>query len=745
MGENGASDGGRLLEALFHAHSGIKLLLDPADGRIVDANPAAVAFYGYPRERLLSMHISDINEMPPQEIAVNLGRAAARDASAFEFRHRLASGVVRDVAVNSSPVEVDGRTLLFSILHDITDRKDAERALRSAQAYQRALFEGAQDAIVVAAPDGRILDVNRRAEALFGRDRRTLLAMNQVDLYAEVDRPAARARFAARAHGLPPPGGDLMVMQAQRPDGTLVPLEIAGNRLALGDGTEVLLGVFRDVSQRHASEHEVRRLSQIIEQSPVAIMVTDLRGVITWVNAAFTTLTGFAADEVVGQTPRLLKSPETPGDVHAHLWATISAGRTWRGELVNRRKSGETYRETMVVAPLLGADGRPTHYVAVKEDVSERRRLEEDLRQAQRLEAVGQLAGGVAHDFNNLLAVQQMNVSLLLRRADLSPGARELVLELEQGAQLAADVTRKLLAFSRKQSLQKRIVSLDALVAEMAKLLTRVVPENITLEHVRESGPTWVNVDVGAAEQTVMNLVLNARDAMPQGGTITLAAAPTDNGRTVTLSVRDTGHGIEPQALPHIFEPFFTTRPSGRGTGLGLATVYGLVTQHGGVVEVDSTPGRGTTFRLRFPASSPPTEETPAAPAPTATSAAPRRRVLLVEDSADVRRAFARVLASLGCDVVEAQHAADALGQWGELRGSIDVLFTDVVMPGELSGVQLARRLREEQPDLFVIIASGYSGELTRDLEPDFHFLAKPFTSDVLRQVLSRAPARAAR
>jgi two-component system NtrC family sensor kinase len=743
MSAGGTSEGARLLEALFHAHSGIKLLIDPSDGQIDDANPAAVAFYGFPREVLLTMRISQVNMLPPEAVAAEMARARARVADYFEFRHRLADGRIRDVAVNSSPVEVDGRTLLFSIVHDITDRVQAERALRSAQAYQRALFDGTLDGLVVSALNGRIVDVNPRAEALLGRDRLRLLGLDHAELFREADRQRARQHFESLAAGAAAGESRLSQLVVQRPDGTQVPVEIAGSRFTLDDGTQLLIGVFRDISARLASDQEVRRLSQIIEQSPMAIMVTDLSGAITWVNAAFTTLTGYSAAEVLGKNPRLLKCEETAGDVWAHLWATVSAGRTWRGEAVNRRKNGETYREAMVVAPLFDADGKATHYVAVKEDITERRRLEDELRRAQRLEAVGQLAGGVAHDFNNLLAVQRMNLSLLLRRADLSDDVRELLQELELGTQMASELTRQLLAFGRRQHLEKRVVSLDALVGDLMRLLRRVVPENIELRHERAADPTWVNVDVGAAEQMVMNLVVNARDAMPAGGTCTISTALTDHGRSVTLTVADTGHGIDPAVLPHIFEPFFTTRRGERGTGLGLATVYGLVTQHGGILEVDSTPAAGATFRIKLPAVPPPTEDAPSVVPSGPRFERERRQVLLVEDSEDVRRAVGRVLQGLGCEVRAASNATDALALWAEARDWVDVLLTDVVMPGALSGVQLARRLRVDRPDLFVIIASGYSGEHTTDLEPDFHFIAKPFRAEDLGRLLASAPARA--
>ncbi|MCC6335002.1 MAG: PAS domain S-box protein [Myxococcales bacterium] len=736
------SEGAGLLEALFHSHAGLKLLIDPADGRIVDANPAAVAFYGYAREALLAMRISQINVAPAEQIAASLARAASRAADSFEFRHRLADGRVRDMAISSSPVTMAGRTLLFSILHDVTDRVEAERALRSAQVYQRALFDGILDGVVVASLDGRIIDVNPRAEALFGRDRLSLLGMSHAELFREEDRPRARQRFEARATSTAVGALTLVEYTVERPDHTQVPVEIAGSRLTLGDGTQVLLGVFRDVSARKASEQEVRRLSQIIEQSPTAIMVTDLSGATTWVNGAFTALTGYARDEVLGKNPRLLKSGETAGDVFAHLWATIAAGRVWQGEVVNRKKSGELYREALVISPLRDAAGQLSHYVAEKEDVTERHRLEDELRRAQRLEAIGQLAGGVAHDFNNLLAVQQMNVSLLLRREDLPEAARELVHELEQSAQVAADVTRQLLAFGRRQRLEKQVVSLDGLVGEVMKLLHRVMPENISLLHLPAADPTWVSVDVGAAEQTVMNLVVNARDAMPSGGTCTIAVQATDNGRSITLSVTDTGHGIPPEVLAHIFEPFFTTRQGGRGTGLGLATVYGLVVQHGGLIEVDSAPGRGATFRIKLPAAPPPSEDRPAVVVLSPQLDSERRRVLLVEDSEDVRRSLRRVLEGLGCEVQEACSAADALAQWKAAPDWVDVLLTDVVMPGALSGVQLARQLKVVRPELFVIIASGYTGGQSGALEPDFHFLAKPFRVEELSELLASAPPR---
>lgn len=728
----------RLLAALFRGTPGMRMLVDPTDGAVVDVNADTVAYFGLPRETLLSMTVLQLSEQSGPALLEDLARTARGEQGHFEYKDRLPNGETREIAVDASPIEVDGRTLLFTIIHDVSERARADEALRDARRWQQALFDGMRDAVVVCAPDGRVVDVNRQAETLLGRDRARLLELRHADLYPKERRDWVERAFAEGLSGNVP---RLFEVEVEWPDGARVPVEVAACPLLLGDGRTVVLGVFRDISERQARESEVWRLSQILAQSPVAIVVTDLDARITWVNTAFTALSGFSLDEVLGQNPRMFAAGQTPPEVFAGLWAALLQGRTWRGEVSNRRKHGEVYVEAEVISPLRDASGRVTHYVAMKEDITERRRLEEDLRRAQRLEAVGQLAGGVAHDFNNLLAVQHINLSLLLRRKDLPPDVVELLRELEQGSRLAADVTRQLLAFGRRQSLKRRLVSLDALVADMMKLLARVLPESITAVHLPADGPTWVNLDSAAAEQAVMNLVVNARDAMPDGGTLTIRTTPSDNGRSVTLTVADTGVGIEPEGLPHIFEPFYSRRGDGRGTGLGLATVYGVVRQHGGVCEVRSVPGQGATFTLKFPAAPPPAEA-PLAPEPK--PAVGPLRVLLVEDSADVRRAVARGLAEMGHEVVEVSTGASALARWPDLRRDIDVLLTDAVMPGGLSGVQLARTLREDRADLTIIIASGYSTELTRGLEGDFHFLSKPFGFDALERILATAPSRRA-
>ena len=385
--------------------------------------------------------------------------------------------------------------------------------------------------------------------------------------------------------------------------------------------------------------------------------------------------------------------------------------------------------------------------------IAERQRLEEQLRQAQKLEAVGQLAGGVAHDFNNILTAQMMHLDLVSAREDLPAEVRESLEALQTGTKMAAELTRQLLAFSRRQVLQIRRFDLGPQIAQLLKMLGRLLREDIALHFEPADAPTWVEADPGMMEQVVMNLVVNARDAMPAGGVITLrtrardipAEPPPEHpgarpGQFIQLTIGDTGTGMDAHIMAHLFEPFFTTKAQGHGTGLGLATVYGIVQQHHGWIEVESEPGRGSVFHVYIPAVSGP-KVAPTLPAAMASVQGGGQTVLVVEDEIGVRFILERALSNLGYRVLVAEEGGAALQRWKEEPGPINLLLTDMVMPGGLSGLELARRLRRDRPDLPVIIASGYSEEMAVSGLPDeegFHFLAKPFEISVLAGLIQR-------
>src|SRR6201993_4586462 len=367
--------------------------------------------------------------------------------------------------------------------------------------------------------------------------------------------------------------------------------------------------------EQQIAEELVRKLSRAVEQSADTVLITNRSGVIEYVNPAFETLTGYARDEACGQTPRILKSGEQDAETYQELWKTILAGNAYRGILVNRKKNGELYYVEESICPVRDADGQITHFISNGRDLTERLRLEAQLLQAQKMDAIGRLAGGVAHDFNNLLTIITSYSELAMDAVPQGSALQTKLHEILQAARRAAELTRQLLAFSRKQPQALRVVELNSVVGTIAKTLPRLIGEDIDFSFTpgEDLGP--VRIDPVQLEQVLMNLAANARDAMPQGGHLQIETsdvrldddyihgkpAVIPKGHYALITVSDDGHGIPPEDLPHVFEPFYTTKPSGKGTGLGLATVYGIVKQNKGFIWVYSEPDAGTVFRIYLP------------------------------------------------------------------------------------------------------------------------------------------------
>jgi PAS domain S-box-containing protein len=497
-------------------------------------------------------------------------------------------------------------------------------------------------------------------------------------------------------------------------------------------------------------------LRSLAEHSPAAIVTTDLQGRVSYWSPRAEELFGFRADEVRG---RKVGELQRGGEEAARAVARRlrEEGRISGHEVDVRTADGRWLECRASLALLRDAHGVVTGMLAILDDASERKRLEAQLRQAQKMEAVGRLAGGVAHDFNNLLAVIMGHGDLA--QSALRPGdpLAAHIHAIRRASERAAALTRQLLAFSRRQLLQPKIIDVGELVRNMASMLRRLIGEDVELTLHVEPGAGLVEADPGQVEQVLMNLAVNARDAMPGGGRLTLETgfAALDEsfvarrpgaspGPHVRLTVRDTGCGMTPEVLAHLFEPFFTTKEAGQGTGLGLSTVYGIVKQHRGYIDVESEPGRGSAFSIYLPR----VEGVPAAPA-AATGQEPRpggrETVLLVEDEDVLRELVAHVLADRGYAVRTARDGVEALALVAEQDLAPDLAVTDVIMP-RLSGAELVARLRARRPGLPVLYISGYTADVLRghtDLGPDDAFLAKPFTPDALlrkvREVLDGA------
>jgi len=491
---------------------------------------------------------------------------------------------------------------------------------------------------------------------------------------------------------------------------------------------------------REANEH----LAAVIQSSPLAIYTLDPRStVLTW-NRAAEALYGWQAAELIGRP-----LPTIGHDVedHGRLRDRVLRGESLRGvEVTRRRKDGTSVNISLSVAPLHDAAGRVTGMLSLAADVTEMRQLEVQYRQAQKMEAVGRLAGGIAHDFNNLLTAIIGTTALVLEDLGLESRARLDIQEIEKAAKRAAGLTRQLLIFSRQQVLEPRALDLNALVGNLEKMLHRLIGEDIELRTKQATALGAVRADPGQLEQAIVNLVVNARDAMPQGGRLTIETAdveldrgyvaghvPTQPGPYVLLAISDTGVGMDGATKARLFEPFFTTKEPGRGTGLGLATVYGIVKQSGGYIWTYSELGHGTTFKIYLPR----VAETPEAPEATTSPPTPVRgseTLLVVEDQQEVRKLTKRVLEARGYTVLAARNGAEALEIVAQHPSRIHLMITDVVMPG-MNGRELAQHARARRSYLKVLYVSGYTGEAVlqhRLLEPGVAFLQKPFTPDVL-------------
>lgn len=473
------------------------------------------------------------------------------------------------------------------------------------------------------------------------------------------------------------------------------------------------------------------------------VIITDPAGTIQYVNPAYERITGYSREELIGQSFRILKSGRHDLAFYQTLWTTITSGRTWRGRIINRRRNGTLYTEDATISPVLDPYGHITQFVALKRDVTERLRLEEELSRAARLKAIGQLAAGLAHDLNNVLAGILGEAELGLQ--ECPPHADELRQRFQQMRNVVergTDLTRRLLGFARRQQIQPRPLDLNRAIEDLRSFLQRLIGEHIEVIWTPSTEPAVVNMDPAQVTETLMNLCVNARDAIEGHGTIDIKTdveeltpemcdrhADMRPGRFVVLTVSDTGCGMPPEVLSHLFEPFFTTKSPDKGTGLGLATVYGIVKQNGGFIHVYSEAGRGTTFRLYFPyCFETPVEASP--PRPTVPASGHGETILLVEDDASILKLSTAMLERLGYHVMAAQDPETAI-RIAESEGNrIRLVITDVLMP-HMDGRELVERLRQINPALRCLFMSGFTANVIAHegiLAPGIEFIQKPFT-----------------
>ncbi len=623
-------------------------------------------------------------------------------------------------------------------------KRSLEERLRESEEKYRGIFENSRDVIYITDEAWNFVDVNQAASELLGYTEEDFSALGVPGVFADplqwdIFQQELKANGYIR---------DFEV-KLRKKDGAKINC-LATSTVRRTDGGRILgyQGILYNITDRKKAEEERARLSLAIEQAAESIIITDTDAKILYVNPAFEKISGYGREEVMGENPRILNSGLQDKAFYRDMWDTLNRGKVWSGHFKNKRKDGSLYEEEATISPVFDPSGWLVNYVAVKRDVTYEKEIEEQLRQAQKLEAVGRLAGGIAHDFNNILTVIMLHCEASLVRLDTDDPFFQNVEEIMNAAERAASLISQLLAFSRRRIVQPEVLNLNTVVADMHEMLRRLIGEDIELLICRSPSLGNVKVEHRQMQQVIMNLAVNARDAMPRGGKLTLDTMNVDlddagevgrlafkPGSYVMLSVSDTGEGMDEVTQARIFEPFFSTKKEGEGTGLGLSTVYGIIKQGGGDICVASAPGQGSTFKIYLPRVEEPAEVSDRKDMQISFCQG-TETILLVEDEEPLRRITREILEVSGYRVLDAGDGCEALLASQRYRGSVHLLLTDVVMP-HMNGIELAKRLAPFHPEMKVLYISGYPEnshipEIV--LDAGSAFLKKPFRPEVALQ-----------
>jgi len=634
------------------------------------------------------------------------------------------------------------------------------------------LAETFPDAMVVVDHEGTILQINALTDELFGYAGHELVGQKIELLVPERHRAqhhSHRSNFVE--HPKIRRMGAGLELHGRRRDGSEFPVEISLSPVRTERGV-VVFSAIRDISDRKSIEEQLRqanhelernknrelleyqsRLALIVDSSEDAIIGKDLDGNITSWNKGAEHIYGYKADEMVGKHISTLAPSDRPDEIPQILEKIRRGESVEHFESVRVAKDGRHLNVSITVSPAIDPEGKIVGASVIARNITAQKRIEDQLRQLQKMDAIGRLAGGVAHDFNNILGIITASIELLRDRVHGQEAVLQYVEAIKKSADRGASLTRQLLAFSRRQVVQPQVFDLNERLKETGKLLRPLMGDDVEVRFAPRTDVAVIDADPGQVDQIILNLAVNARDAMPRGGKLILETATVDfdevvarlhppltTGKYVVLAVSDTGMGMDQQTVSHIFEPFFTTKETGKGTGLGLATVYGIVQRNVGSISVYSEPGRGTTFKIYLPSAEHKIGIVRDKEADVVLPRATGETILLVEDDEMMRVLTRQMLEEHGYHVLEASDGDTALERAGKDR-RIDLMLTDVVMR-RVSGPELALRLKESQPEIKVLYMSGYTGELIGErepLQPGVNLLEKPFTRAQLLKTIQRA------
>jgi PAS domain S-box-containing protein len=721
-------------------------------GRIIDCNHAYSKFMGYEVAEMVGRNFYDlVDPTHVQEAKENFKALFEQKTSRSYVRKRKfidRNGAVIWARVVGSRIDPGGKEapFLVALLQDITSEVATQEALEFQEAQLREMLDVVQESetrfrglaecsmtgIAVASWNGQILDANGEFLRMLGYTREEL--ESGILNWLEITPPEYHeSKFAAlkelkAAHYFPPYDEECIAK-----DGTRIPILISGRWISEDlKGCVKFVVSITDLRSARRAEAQLSRLALAVESAYESIVITELDGSIVYVNPAFEVMTGYKRGEVIGKSPQILSTGRTSQGEYDDIWREIRAGRTWSGRFWNRRKDGVEYLEDATISPVRDDHGRVINYLAVKRDITREHLLENRLRQTQKLEALGQLTGGVAHDLNNVLQVVQSCAELGLRRTTDAAYAYGKMCDILTASKRGAGIIAQLLAFTRRQGAPLKQTDLNEVISETGTMLKRLLPDNVELRMELGNDLLRIQADPARLSQVLLNLAVNARDAMPEGGLLSIRTSKwTDSSGSkswLRLTVEDSGIGMSADTKAQMFEPFFTTKEAGRGTGLGLATVKEIVEQAGAEITVESEPGKGARFHIDFPEATR-TLETAAENERVSTERPVSGRVMVCEDDAAVRTAICDYLEAVGVEVIGCRDANEAIAE--AAKEMPDVLISDVIMPGR-SGLQLVEELRLQRKELKVLLMTGHTEReilSAAEARSNVSVLLKPFST----------------
>jgi PAS domain S-box-containing protein len=616
-------------------------------------------------------------------------------------------------------------------------QREMEMRLESEEKFHTAFDHDPLPRAIICLESGNLTDVNNSFVVTSGFARTTLLSTALPELVLFSDQDLELLKSNQTSHEFP----DGLAMHLHRSNGARLDVITFAESILVNKQQHLML-TLQDITEKKTADETLRKLSQVAEQSPTAIVITDITGTIEYVNPRFVQLTGYSAAEVAGRNPSVLQSSETPHAVYTDLWQTILAGDVWEGDFCNKSKSGELFWEHSTISPLRDKEGQITHFIATKENITEKKNMLEQLIHSQKMESVGQLAGGIAHDFNNILSIINGYTCLMNLETTAEHPQKEYISFIQDASARAAELTQALLAFSRKQVMDTKIQNINIVLTDTIKLIERTTCDDIVFRMFFEVDPLITDVDSTQLGHVLINISNNAIDAMPHGGELTILSTRRSidenfikkkgfgvTGDYAIIEISDTGTGMDAETLKQVFDPFFTTKIIGKGTGLGMAMAFGIIKQHKGFIDVHSSVGSGTVFTLFLPLlvslekSLDTCDSVTTEPLLHGTET-----ILLAEDDPSVRDIMHKILSNHGYTVIVAEDGVDAEEKFNTYADSVDLLFFDLIMPHK-NGLDAWTTIKRCRPDIKVLFNSGYSSSILQSKDADYAdaaFLTKP-------------------